>query len=88
MSSTTIRFGKHKGKTWEEVDSQYLNFLLLQDWFNNKADLETYIRNQNIDLVLSFGKYKNTSTKELQDQEYIKFLLDKKIIAPVFFNKI
>lgn len=84
---TKIRFGKHKGKTWEEVDSQYLNFLLLQDWFNNKSDLESYIRNQNVDLVLSFGKYKNYSTKAIQDNEYIKFLLDKKIIAPVFFDK-
>ena len=36
-------FGKYKGSTLAELNPQYINFLLIQEWFNSKDVLEKYI---------------------------------------------
>jgi len=78
-------FGKYKGLTLDELNPQYLNFLLIQDWFNSKDILDKHVRLKDIQLILQFGKYKNQSIKEIEDESYIQFLKEKKIVADAFF---
>lgn len=86
-SEYKMSFGKHKGKKLSEIDTKYLNFLLCQEWFNNKEIIENYIRENDVVLQLGFGKYKGYFINEvLNDVSYCKFLQEKKLIASVFFN--
>lgn len=80
-----MRFGKHKGKTLSELNPDYLNFLLCQEWFNNKDILNQHIKQYDIPLILTFGKYKGRYIKEIDDESYCKFLQEKNIVASAFF---
>ena len=41
-SQYKMPFGKYKGLSLNELDAQYLNFLLVQEWFNSKDILQSY----------------------------------------------
>ncbi len=87
LTEYTMPFGKHKGKKLSELDAKYLNFLLCQEWFNSKEIIENYIKENGVVLELAFGKYKGYLASEvIKDVSYCKFLQEKQIVAPVFFN--
>ena len=79
-------FGKNKGKLLSELEPQYLNFLLNTDWFSQKDLVTEYIKQNDIQLVLSFGKHKGKYINEiLNDGSYCKFLQDNNIVNHAFF---
>ena len=79
----TMKFGKHKGKTLDELDPQYLNFLLTQEWFNQKDIINKHVINNDLSLVLNFGKFKGRSSHELikDNKGYLDYLVTKNIIG-------
>ena len=80
-----MSFGKHKGKKLTELEPRYLNFLLCQEWFSNKDILNQHIKQYDIPLILTFGKYKGKYIKDINDQSYSKFLIENNLVAHAFF---
>ena len=80
-------FGKYKGLTLDELNPEYINFLLIQEWFNSKDILQEHVRLNDIQLILKFGKYKGSTINEIaKDEDYIKFLREKNIVHEVFLK--
>ena len=82
-------FGKYKNCTLNELNPEYINFLLVQEWFNSdsKDILQEHVRLNDIQLILKFGKYKGSTINEIaKDEVYIKFLWEKNIVHEVFLK--
>ena len=85
MQSETyiLKFGKNKGKSLSEVDPQYLKWMLENDsiFESVRSKVKEYIETNNINIndkpfVFNFGKYKGKSIEEINDDAYLKWLLN------------
>jgi len=81
-----IKWGMHNGKTLDELSPEYLNNLMLSDWFKDKRKLEEYIRLNEIDIKCPVGKYRGKWIWDIKyyDSDFIKWLIDKNYIHPCF----
>lgn len=81
METYVLKFGKHKGKMFKEVDPQYLNWMLQSETIYDsvKANIRQYIDSNNITFndtyVFTFGKYKGKTFDEA-DKDYLQWLLN------------
>ncbi|GMF35646.1 unnamed protein product [Phytophthora lilii] len=82
--STTLTFGKHKSKTIEEVyssDPRYCRWLLNQKTIiGDDSDIAKFLKdkfeNDDGSFVLTWGKYRSKSLKQIQaiDPNYLEWL--------------
>ena len=87
-SHVLINFGKHKGKTYEEMFKSDPNYCLWLKSGNCKsASLREYLKSalknfSEDDYFLSFGKYKGKALSEInsKDPAYIKWLKNNEIV--------
>lgn len=76
-----VSFGLHQGKKWEEVPTNYLQWLLTTEenhnWYMAHTELKRRNNSSQIDIEkrINYGKYKGTMWKDLPN-EYLAWLVN------------
>lgn len=91
MDSTTINFGKYRGKTIAEIyeqDEQYCKWLypqeiLIGEYPAIKEFLVSKLNGADLSYVMTWGKYKSKSISWIKknDEGYISWLLKNQFVA-------